>query len=201
MPDEIEIWHGEAERPADGNGFVGASPSLSRPSDIKGTPDLRPALRKLAKAVIIVSAQRDGIPFAMSATAVSEVSLDPPTMLVCVNRRASIHAAIVESGTFCLNILSDKHEEISWRCGGGVAASDRLKVGDWTRDPHGNPVLADAEASIVCSLIKTSSIGTHDIFVGEVTQVETSSGCDPLIYVDGAYGRAFRRTAPQQNRA
>lgn len=171
-----------------------SSPAADGHSEDMAMPDLRSALRKLAKAVVVVSAQHNDAPFAMSATAVSEVSLDPPTMLVCVNRRASIHAAIVESGVFCLNILNSAHDEIAHRCGGGVPPSERFQTGHWRPALAGVPRLRDAEASIVCSLMQTSTVGTHDIFIGEVKQVFTSDGCDPLIYVNGEYVRATSRS-------
>jgi flavin reductase (DIM6/NTAB) family NADH-FMN oxidoreductase RutF len=157
--------------------------------------DLRLALRKLAKAVVVVTAQHDGIRYAMSATAVSEVSFEPPTMLVCVNRNASIHPALVASQKFCLNILNQSQEDIARLCGGGASGEARFSKGGWDSKSGGPPHLAEAEASISCNLIKACAVGTHDIFIGEVDGVITSSICDPLVYVDGGY--AFAKHKPR----
>ena len=153
--------------------------------------ELKAALRKLAKAVVVVTAKHDGVRYAMSATAVSEISLDPPTMLVCINRTASIHPAVSGSGLFCLNILHHSDQEIAQLCGGGARGEDRFNVGEWIDTPSGCPRLANAEAAVVCEVVQSMSVGTHDIVVGEVQAVHLSQTAEPLIYVDGRYTQAL----------
>lgn len=150
---------------------------------------LRLALRKLAKAVVVVTTQTEGERFAMSATAVCEVSFDPPTMLVCVNRNAAIHRAMCEGGLFCLNILGIEHEGIARNCGGLRKGEDRFAEGHWIDTSYGVPVLADAEASVVCKKLNALSVGTHDVFIGEVVKVLASESAAPLVYMDGRYGQ------------
>lgn len=157
--------------------------------------DLRFALRKLAKAVVVVTARSGGVRFAMSATAVSEVSFDPPTMLVCVNRNATIHDAMRASDSFCLNILGSRQENISRNCGGGRKGEERFAEGDWIDMPSGVPRLATAEASMECRTVDCFSVGTHDIFIGEVIAVHAGDGTDPLVYMDGRYGRFLSSAA------
>ena len=152
--------------------------------------ELKAALRKLAKAVVVVTTKHAGTRYAMSATAVSEISLDPPTMLVCINRTASIHPAVAGSGRYCLNILHHSDREIAQLCGGGARGEDRFNVGDWIDTETGCPRLANAEAAVVCKVIQSTSVGTHDIVVGEVEEVFVSETAEPLIYVDGRYTHA-----------
>lgn len=64
------------------------------------------ALRRLASTVSIVTCRHDGCNHAMTATAVSALSMDPPSMLVCVNRSAGFHNALDQASEFAINILS-----------------------------------------------------------------------------------------------
>ena len=80
-------------------------------------PALKSALRNLVRSVVVVTAQHEGRPYAMAATAVSEVSMDPPSMLVCINRDAAIFQAIDAGSDLVLNVLGSDHEAVSRACG------------------------------------------------------------------------------------
>lgn len=151
--------------------------------------DLRAALRRLAKAVAVITTCSDGQRHAMAATAISELSLDPPSMLVCVNRRASLHPILASGAPFAINILHSSHVDISRACGGGAQGEARFGSGDWADSDHGVPRLRDAQASMICRNLGGSDHGTHSIFIGEVVEVFIDGAVDPLIYVDGKYTR------------
>jgi flavin reductase (DIM6/NTAB) family NADH-FMN oxidoreductase RutF len=148
---------------------------------------LRNALRRLAKAVVVVSCCHEGRRYAMSATAVSEVSIDPPSMLVCINRTASIHVPMSASADFCLNILHGSHKEISALCSGKAKGEDRFALGDWQTSEEGIPYLADAQANILCQSGVSLTTKSHSIFIGKVVRALQSGEVDPLVYVDGRY--------------
>ncbi len=150
---------------------------------------LRAALRGLARSVAVITCRHDGLRHAMAATAVSELSLDPPAMLVCVNRDASIHAPLAAGADFCINILHASQAEISARCGGQARGEARFDVGAW-RDGAGDaPALEDAQARFACRNGGAMNYGTHAIFIGEVIEAFGRPSVDPLVYVDGRYGR------------
>lgn len=152
--------------------------------------DLRMALRRLAKAVVIVTSRHEGVRHAMAATAVSELSFDPPSMLVCVNQTASMHPALNAGAPFCINILHSSQEPLARNCSGAIKGEARFDTGDWTEASNGVPYLRDSQASIVCDQDHTVSYGTHSIFIGRVREVFRDKEVDPLIYMDGHY-RAF----------
>ena len=102
-------------------------------------PTLKSALRNLVRSVVVVTAQVDGRPFAMAATAVSEVSMAPPSMLVCINRNAAIFQAIDAGSDLMLNVLSADHEAVSRACGGGVRGGERFAIGHWEDAVEGRP--------------------------------------------------------------
>jgi flavin reductase (DIM6/NTAB) family NADH-FMN oxidoreductase RutF len=146
----------------------------------------RLALRRLASAVAVVTCRDAGRRHAMTATAVNAMSMQPPSMLVCVNRAAAFHAAISRAGEFAINILHRDQVRVSMECGGKAHGEDRFGCGDWGEE-NGAPVLAQAQARIVCAREARFDYGSHTIFIGRVTSVGIHGEVDPLIYVDGRY--------------
>src|SRR6478609_1445474 len=144
------------------------------------------ALRRLASAVAVVTCWDGQRRHAMTATAVNAMSIDPPSMIVCVNRSAAFHAAISLATSFAINILRRNQIEISTGCGGEARGEDRFGYGAWGEET-GVPVLIDAQARVVCIKEAKFDYGSHTIFIGRVTSVGIHGEVDPLIYVDGKY--------------
>jgi flavin reductase (DIM6/NTAB) family NADH-FMN oxidoreductase RutF len=159
------------------------------------TIDAKQALRRLASSVSVVTCRQGGRNFAMTATAVSALSMEPPSMLVCVNRSATFHAALSQVDAFAINVLSRAHVVVSRLCSGEAKGEDRFGVGHWDTDTPA-PVLADAQAAIVCRKETEVDYGTHTVFMGRILSIATNGDVDPLIYVDGRYtGRAVEHLA------
>ena len=153
------------------------------------------ALRRLAKAVVVLTARHDGVRYAMAATAVNELSMDPPSMLACVNRNASLHPPLDAGADFCINILHLEHEEVARACGGLMKGEERFTLGQWGDHDDGAPFLTGAQANIFCRNEQRFPYGTHDIFIGRVTGVTLHGLVNPLVYVDGRYTRALIEAA------
>ena len=109
---------------------------------------VREGLRRFAKAVVIVTTRQNGVRHAMAATAVSEISMDPPSMLVCVNKTASIHPVLDGGADFCINILHRTQIDIAAHCSLSKG-EDRFESGQWDV-MSGVPYLRDAQANFVC---------------------------------------------------
>lgn len=161
--------------------------------------EMRAGLRRLAKAVVIVTTRDVERRYAMAATAVSEVSMDPPSVLVCVNRGAAINAPLAAGADFCLNILHSSHEAISADCGGRERGEERFNNGAWAGSDSGAPYLEDAQARFMCRNDRAIDYGTHTIYIGVVQEAVTAGPVDPLIYVDGRY--TVVRPAAEQDSA
>jgi len=150
--------------------------------------NMRQAMRRLAASVVIVTAYDGTRRYAMAATASTSVSMDPPSMLVCVNRSASLYPVLEKQDHFCIIMLGHHHHAISVACGGKSKGEDRFAIGDWQTDPEtGAPYLADAQASLVCAREAVHSYGSHGIFIGRVKTVRLHGAVTPLVYVDGRY--------------
>jgi flavin reductase (DIM6/NTAB) family NADH-FMN oxidoreductase RutF len=144
-------------------------------------------LRRFAKSVMVISCTHQGTRYAMAATAVSEVSLDPPTMLICINRSTSMHPPLLAGADFTINMLNSNQEHIARNCSGALRGEDRFNEGDWQASSFGPPVLADALAYFVCRQEQRVDHGTHSIFIGEVVAANAADAAHSLVYVDGRY--------------
>jgi flavin reductase len=151
--------------------------------------DFKQAMRRLATTIAIVTSGTDDDWTGMAATAVTSVTSDPPTLLVAVNRNASVSPVMKREGRFCINLLAERHAEIVGIFSGQKKGRERFEVGDWIAAGNGMPILNDAVASLVCLISTTVEVATHTIFVGEVTEVYCHSTIDPLLWVDGRLAR------------
>jgi flavin reductase (DIM6/NTAB) family NADH-FMN oxidoreductase RutF len=148
--------------------------------------DFRKAMRTLASAVSIVSTAYDNRRFGMTATAVCSLSMQPPTILVCVNQSTSLHHPLLGAGRFCINILHADQDELA-RTFGRKGIEDRFACGNWKVDDRGVPFVADAQASVFCTVEESYGHRTHSIVVGAVYRAAVRDSVHPLLYQDGRY--------------
>lgn len=146
----------------------------------------RQAMRRFPAAVSVITTRWKGTGCGMTATAVTSLSMDPPSLLVCVNRNSAFHAHLEEVDSFCVNVLREGQHAISSNFGGAMPASERFSEGDW-RERQGLPYLADAQAVIFCKKSAAFIHATHSIVVGEATGLILHDQVAPLIYIDGRY--------------
>ncbi|MFF5228256.1 flavin reductase [Dactylosporangium sp. NPDC000521] len=121
----------------------------------------------------------------MTVSALTSLSLDPPMVLVCVNRSVPTERSVAEAGTFCLNILGEGQEQLALqfaRPGEDKFTGVRVHEG-----VLGNPVLTDALASIECEVSDTVQAGSHSIFIGRARDAQAREGL-PLTYFRGGFG-------------
>lgn len=150
--------------------------------------NFRKAMRRLTSAVSVISTAHDGVRHGITVTSVTSVSMAPPSLLICINQRASVHAPLIRAGQFCVNILQAHQIEIANAFSGGAAqGEDRFLCGEWASDDDELPYLIPAQASVFCDLDAISSYGTHSIIIGKVRQVAVRGQVAPLLYQDGRY--------------
>lgn len=155
------------------------------PADL---PDIfKAAMRRLAASVSIVVAKGEEGPVGMAATSITSLTVDPPAVLVCVNRMTSLHALLVPTAPLSVNLLARHHREVSRAFGGGTPREERFKVGDWQAAANGLPALADAQANLECVIDAMLAYGTHSIVIARVIRARVSDRVEPLIYQDGGY--------------
>jgi len=146
----------------------------------------RTAMRRYPATVTIVTTRHGSLDAGMTATAVTSVSMEPPALLVCVNRGVGFHTAIENAGEFCVNVLREEQQEMAAAFGGGKPPHERFTDGTWQR-LDGVPYLPKAQANIFCRRTAVFPYGTHSIVIGEVIRLHLHDEVAPLIYVDGRY--------------
>nr|WP_295370705.1 flavin reductase family protein [uncultured Sphingosinicella sp.] len=158
-------------------------------TDTNLTDGFRQAMRRVASTVNVITICVDGQPMGITATAMSSLAMDPPSLLVCINRTATLHGSIKDVSHFAVNVLHRDQEHLAQMFADRSKAALRF-VDGWHLDCARPPRLADAQASLLCRRTDHHQFGTHSIFIGVVEDVVVRDEVDPLLYVNGRYGSA-----------
>ncbi len=147
----------------------------------------RSALSRFAAGVTVLTTHTDDArDLGMTATAFSAVSLDPPLVLVCVDRDASMASPLERATHLAVHVLAQDQEALSRRFSG--TESDRFAGLEVTRGVGSLPLLGGALARLQCRIVERHPGGDHVIVVAEVLEAEFAEG-EPLLYFRGGYGR------------
>ncbi len=147
----------------------------------------RSAMRRMAATVSLITTWRGG-PKGMTATAVTPLSMDPPSILICVNQSAALHATLEKSEKFCVNLLQTEQLDLAMKFSSSALRDIRFDDDPWILDAERGPYLENAQASIFCRKAQANPFGTHSIIVGEVEGARFRDASDPLVYLGGEYG-------------
>ena len=128
----------------------------------------------------------DGTDQGMTVSAFSSVSLDPPLVLICIEKTASAHSALTSAKGFVINILSAKQEQLARRF--AIVDIDRFEGVGFTRSGRGYAMLDDVLAVIECDRLSMCEGGDHTIILGEVQATRAETGA-PLLYYRGGYAQ------------
>lgn len=143
---------------------------------------------RLAAGVTIVTATGpDGLPVGFTASSVSSVSLQPPLVLVCLDRASKSHDPVLASGAFAVNFLTARQEDVARRFA-SEEREGRFDGLDVVSGPSGSPVLEGVLGWLDCRIWKVYDGGDHSIVVGEVLGCAVRGG-NPLVYFDRRYRR------------
>jgi flavin reductase (DIM6/NTAB) family NADH-FMN oxidoreductase RutF len=151
--------------------------------------DFRGAMRHLTGGVSVITAGRGRDISGMTVTSVSSLSVDPPALVISVNRAASSWPLIRRHGAFGVNILTSDQIDIAERFTGkgGLKGSDRFAGAEWTARVSGVPLLVGALAAIDCEVEDVVERHSHAIVIGHVLDVEVSARSAALAYWQGQY--------------
>ena len=131
----------------------------------------------------------DGSDEGMTVSAFCSVSLDPPLVLVCIEKTASVHDALTRAPAFVVNVLSAKQEQIARRF--AIVDIDRFEGVGFSRSANGIAVIDDVLAVIECNRFALHEAGDHTIIIGEVEAGRAKTGT-PLLYYRGGYAQLER---------
>ena len=146
----------------------------------------RNALGWFTTGVAVVAAQPHGCdPIGITINSFSSVSLDPPLVLWCLDKKSETKTHFDEVDAFTVNVLGEHHEEVSNRLakrGGHSLEGLELATGE-----TGAPRLGDAMAHFECTVDARHDAGDHVIMVGRVVEFDFAEEGRPLLYHRGRY--------------
>ncbi len=154
-------------------------------SESETLPAFRALLSCFATGVTVATTVDDhGRALGMTASAVSAVSLEPPLLLVCVNKNAAFHDALTGNTGFALNILAHDQGHLSELFAQGL--HDPFEGVTSTDGPNRLRLLDGVVAHILCGPWSTFDAGDHTVFFGEVRGGEVFDR-QPLVHYRGQY--------------
>lgn len=142
----------------------------------------RNACGLFATGITVVTTELDGDVHGMTANAFMSVSLDPPLLLVSVGHKASMHQKLQQSGHYAISILRHNQEDYSSHFAGWPV--EGLEVAFERR--HDYPVLPNALAYFVCTVVDAHPAGDHTLYIGQVEYLEYNEG-EPVLFYGGTY--------------
>jgi flavin reductase (DIM6/NTAB) family NADH-FMN oxidoreductase RutF len=165
--------------------------------DTKPATEIQPGVfRKVmghfVTGVSVVTALDGERPFGITVNALSSVSLQPPLVMVALDRRRFLTPVVRAGGRYAVNILGEDQQALSDCFAGAPVTPGRedFCAAAWHPGPTGLPLLDGAIATLECTVVETFSAGDHDLFIGQVDTLG-SHGRDamPLLYYRRRYLR------------
>jgi len=153
-------------------------------------PIFREAMSRYGSAVHVVTTDGPGGKTGFTATAICSVSDNPPTLLVCLNRKSEGSPLLAANRVFCVNTLAAGQEPISNMFAGrtGAKFADRFQVGEWMTLNTGAPVLSSAIVACDCRVVEIKAVASHNVIFGVVEAVHLGTAGPALVY----HGRVYK---------
>jgi 3-hydroxy-9,10-secoandrosta-1,3,5(10)-triene-9,17-dione monooxygenase reductase component len=150
------------------------------------TLQFRHACGAFATGVAIVTRSRGaGNQLGLTVNSFSSISLEPPLILIAVQRTSSFLRGLRRNSVFAMNVLSSSHRHLSSL----FAQRDVNRFGAmnvWCISARGTPILPDAAAIFQCRLRRRLICGDHVVLIGEVVEL-TYNDAEPLVFHRGQY--------------
>lgn len=149
--------------------------------------DYREAMSRLGAAVNVITTDGPAGRAGFTASAVCSVTDAPPTLLVCLNRGASVHQTFERNRVLCVNVLSASQDELSNLFGGKTPMEERFAAAAWSEGLSGSPMLDAALVSFDCRIRESNTVGTHDVLYCEVIAIRNGERGRGLMYFERTY--------------
>ena len=158
-------------------------------SEVTDKSDLRKAFGAFATGVTVVTVGGSE-PHGMTANSFTAVSLDPPLVLICIERDAVMHGTLSETGRFGVSAVTSDQEEVA-----RYFADRRRPLGEAEFAPvewqpgqsTGTPMIAGALAHFECEVWRSYDGGDHTIFLGTLLSLDRRTGDDALLFACGKF--------------
>ena len=147
--------------------------------------EFRSALSRFPSGVTVVTTRdTEGRFHGITVSAFCSLSLEPPRVLICIEKTTGSHEALAESKAFVVNMLSAKQQKVSERFASLI--ENKFEGTDFEIGLDGIPVILGCIANLECRVTNSYDGGDHSIFVGEVEKASVHDG-DPIVYFRSDY--------------
>jgi len=147
--------------------------------------ELRRVMGHFATGVTVITTRdKTGAPNGLTANAFMSLSLDPPLVVISVDKKATCYSCFEVDNGFAVNFLSEDQEEISRRF--ATKGADKFADLKWRPGSNGAALIEGALGSVECKIIQCHDGGDHTIIVGEIINV-AANGDRPLLFFKGKY--------------
>ncbi|MEX2549766.1 MAG: flavin reductase family protein [Nitriliruptoraceae bacterium] len=149
----------------------------------------RAVMGSFLTGVSVMTTHVEGVPHGMTASAIASVSLEPPLVLVCVERTTLMADRVQEAGVFALSFLAEDQAELSNRFAVGDREEGESEFAGLTTHTAvtGARLLEGATGTLDCRVYSITDGGDHLVVIGEVVAAEVGRDA-PLAYYRGGYG-------------
>jgi flavin reductase len=145
--------------------------------------DVKAAFSRIGKSIAVITLADDDGRHATISSAFMNLTQQPPSILLALEKSSSLYARFSDKRTFAINVLGDGHQGVVDACAREKGEA-RFQVGEWLTE-DGVPVLADAQAVFICDLNQRTEYETHGVIIARIKKLQFSSELAPLIYVGG----------------
>jgi flavin reductase (DIM6/NTAB) family NADH-FMN oxidoreductase RutF len=151
--------------------------------------EFKEGMRSLIAGVTIITTGVGEERRGLTATSVTSLTVEPPTLVACVNRSSSAYSVIHHCGFFAVNLLGVDQVELAKKFATPATAEERFAAGTWETLKTGAPILKGSVTSFDCEVHAEHVVSTHTIFIGRVVAIRVSQEVTPLAYSSAQWGR------------
>ena len=157
---------------------------MTTPTSILGSDLVKQVNRRFVTGVTVVTTMDGEVPRGLAVNAFASVSLEPPTVMVCVQRTSGTHDCLFRAGHLAVNILSTDQLDVVTRFAG--KSPDKFAGLDWAPGPFGSPLLARSSAQMEVEIRERLQASTHTVFICRVVDARVAD-TPPMIYSAGRF--------------
>ncbi len=140
--------------------------------------------RRFVTGVTVVTVMDGDVPRGLAVNAFASISLDPPTVMVCVQRTSSTHDCLFRAGHLAINILSTDQLDVVNRF--AAKSADKFAGLDWRPAPSGSPYIDRSSAQMEVQIRERLQASTHTVFICRVVDAQVSD-LHPMVYSAGRF--------------
>lgn len=147
--------------------------------------DFRAALGRFASGVTVVTVAHNGVRTGLTVSAFCSVSLNPPYILICIDKQSTSNDTLTSAGAFAVNILAEDQDGLSNHFAKRI--EEKFDSVAYHDGKLGMPILEDTLGHLECTVVNTVDAGDHFIYIGQVESSGVNTDRKPLLYYHSQY--------------